>query len=334
MKSFVRKTCLVTLILAAGTMSNLLYAQPHQVNISGATLFADFFTAPASTNDYIDADGDGEYGFLGYYPYVDQLALTYPSSDTFWSVAYRGVGSGNGLSDLVNWYNANPALFSDLTVPSDFGYINRIAWATAGVLGPIADSSLPGGCPVDPCNIDIAVMDVPTTWFVYTGADTDALWNKKPMQSGYGRNPLKSWDSTQSNKLKSLGILNTNTTSANAQTVFDTEIAWVPIAIIANQGVGLPSGNISAEQLQYLNVTGRMQNGENLAVSTRDSGSGTRNGAMNTLGVDPSWGRGDNTDKKFDVEADTKLGKTHKYTNCGGSGVLEKAVETRRLGIG
>jgi hypothetical protein len=238
------------------------------------------------------------------------------------------------LSDLVNWYNKDPKLFTDLSVPSDYGYINRIAWATAGVLGTIADSSLPGGCPVDPCNIDIAVMDVPTTWFVYTGADSDSQWNKKPMQSGYGRNPLKCWDSTQSNKLKSLGTLNTNTSYPNAQTVFDTEIAWVPIAIIANQGVGLSSGNISAEQLQYLNVTGRMPNGENLAVSTRDSGSGTRNGLMNTLGVDPSWGRGDNIGTKFDAEAETKLGKTHKYTNCGGSGTLEKAVENRRLAIG
>jgi hypothetical protein len=336
MKLFVKKTCLASIILAVSALTNQLYAQQHQVNISGATLFADFFTAPASTNDYIDVDGDGQYGFLDYSPWVDQLATTYSTSDweSYWSVAYRGVGSGSGLSDLVNWYNRDPELFADLTVPADYGYINRIAWATLGVMGTIADSSLPGGCPVDPCNIDIAVMDVPTTWFVYTGADANAQWNKKPAQAGYGRNPLKTWDTTQSNKLKSLGTLNTNTSSPNAQTVFDTEIAWVPIAIIANQGIGLPSGNISAEQLQYLNVTGRMPSGENLAATTRDSGSGTRNGAMNTLGVDPSWGRGDNVDKKFDVEADTKLGKTHKYTNCGGSGVLEKAVETRRLGIG
>jgi len=336
MKLCITKTCLVTFILNVGALTSLLCAQQHQVNISGATLFADFFTAPASTNDYIDADGDGLYGFFDYAPYVDQLATTYSTSgwSSYWSVAYRGVGSGSGLSDLVNWYNKDPELFTDLTVPADYGYINRIAWATLGVMEPIANPELPGGCPVDPCNIDIAVMDVPTTWFVYAGADTDAQWNKKPAQTGYGRNPLKTWGATQSNKLKSLGTLNTNTATPNAQTVFDTEIAWVPIAIIANQGVGLPSGNISAEQLQYLNVTGRMPNGENLAAVTRDSGSGTRNGAMNTLGIDPSWGRGDNVDKKFDVESETKLGKTHKYTNCGGSGVLEKAVETRRLAIG
>jgi len=331
-----KRKCLKSIIIILSIMISPSFAQQHQVNISGATLFADFFTAPASTNDYIDADGDGLHGFFDYPPYTDQLATTYSTSgwSSYWSVAYRGVGSGNGLADLVNWHNTDPELFTDLTVPADYGYINRIMWANLGVLQPIADLSLPGGCPVDPCNIDIAVMDVPTTWFVYTGADTDAQWSKKPTESGYGRNPLKTWDNTQSNKLKSLGSLNTNTTFPNAQTVFDTEIAWVPIAVIANQGVGLPSGNITAEQLQHLFVTGRMPNGENLAVSTRDAGSGTRNGAMNTLGIDPSWGRGDNTNKKFDIESETKLGKNHKYTNCGGSGVLEKAVETRRLGIG
>ena len=47
------------LLLLIGGLTASLYAQEHQVNISGATLFADFFHAPASTNDYIDVDGDG-----------------------------------------------------------------------------------------------------------------------------------------------------------------------------------------------------------------------------------------------------------------------------------
>jgi len=331
---------MLSLVIVGGLTGSL--QAMHQVNISGATLFQSFFLAPASTNDYIDADGDGLYGFFGYSPYVDQLAATYVSGsgwNPFWAVLYRGVGSGNGLSDLVNWYGSNPSLFTHLTVPSDYGYVNRIRWANLGVLEiPPADPCLPGGCPVDPNNIDIAVMDVPTTWFVYNGATTDAQWNKRPAQAGYGRNPLKTWNGTQSNQLKTLGTLNTNTTSPNALTVFDTELAWVPIAIIANQGVGLSSGNISAEQTQYLFVTGRMPSGENLAAATRDSGSGTRNAAMNTLGMDPSWARGDNFGNKFDAESDTvattKTGKNHRINNCGGSGIMENAVQYSRLAVG
>ncbi len=345
MKKCAIKFNLVMFLMIVGVMASSLFAFPqppvHQVNISGATLFVDFFRAPASTNDYIDVDGDGFYGYHDYPPYVDQLASTYTTSgwSTYWAVLYRGVGSGNGLSDLVTWHSADPCLFTDLTIPSERGVVNRIDWAVTGVLNiPPADICLPGGCPVDPCNIDIAVMDVPTNWFVYSGSDANAQWNKKPQQAGYGRNPQKSWTGAQSNQLKSLGNLNTNVSSPDVNTAFDAEIAWVPISIIANQGVGVPDGNIAAEDLKYLFVTGRMPNGENLAAATRDSGSGTRNASMNTIGVDPSWARGDNVGAKFDAESDTvattKLGKNHRINNCGGSGIMENAVQYRRLGVG
>lgn len=334
-----KKISKLVMYLIVLTITCAALAQEHQVNISGATLFADFFAAPASTNDYIDVDNDGIYGFFYYPPYVEQLAQTYSTSywSSFWSVNYRGVGSGTGLADLVNWYNKNPEKFTDLSIPSDNSYINRILYcATGGVYQPIADMCQPGGCPVDPCNIDIAVMDVPTTWFVYNGANSDAKWNKKPTQIGYGRNPQKAWTSSQSNQLKTLGSLNTNVSSPTASTVFDTEIAWVPIAIIQNQGVGEP--NLAAENLKYLFVTGRMPNGENLAAATRDSGSGTRNGAMNTMGIDPSWGRGDNTGSKLDAESDTvatsKIGKKHQINNLGGAGIMETAVQYSRLAVG
>lgn len=335
---------LVVSLLVVGVLANYLFAtQPpvHQVNLSGATLFVDFFRAPASTNDYIDVDGDGFYGYHTYSPYVDQLATTYATSgwSSFLSVAFRGVGSGTGLADLVNWYSKDPCLFTDLSIPSERGVINRVDWAVTGVLStPPADPCLPGGCPVDPCNIDIAVMDVPTNWFVYKGAATDANWNKKPQQTGYGLNPQKSWTGSQSNQLKTLGGLNTNTSSPDACTVFDTEVAWVPMVFIANQGIGTNDGNFASNDIRYLFITGRMPNGENLAVATRDSGSGTRNGAMNTMGMDPSWGRGDNVGAKYDAETDSvatsKLGKTHRINNCGGSGIMENAVQYRRLAIG
>jgi hypothetical protein len=335
------KKFMLLLLLIGGLTASVYAGAQHQINISGATLFADFFQAPASTNDYIDVDGDGQSGFFYYPPYVEQLAATYSTSgwSSYWAVIYRGVGSGTGLSDLVTWHSNKPEVFSDLSTPSDNSCINRILYcATGGVWQPIANMSEPGGCPIDPCCIDIAAMDVPTTWFVYNGTNSDATWNKKPTQTGYGRNPQKSWSGTQSNQLKTLGNLNTNVTSPDANTVFDTEIAWVPIAIIQNQGVGTGDGNFAATDLQYLFVTGRMPNGENLVAATRDSGSGTRNGAMNTMGVDPSFGRGDNAGSKLDTENDnvatSKLGKHHQVNNLGGAGIMETAVQYSRLGVG
>ena len=77
-----------------------------------------------------------------------------------------------------------------------------------------------------------------------------------------------------------------------------------------------------------------MPNGENLAGVTRDVGSGTRNAAMSSLGIDTSWGRGDNIGERVDDKSFTNLGPGTQPTNCDGSSILENSVESRRLGIG
>jgi len=329
--------CVIVGALAM-TIGGAAMAQPYQVNVSGATLFADFFRSPASTNDSIDCDGDGFSGFSFTPPYVDQLAAQPYTAATWWHVIYRGVGSGNGLAELVSFYNTPPVdgvaePGKPLQVPAEFGLINRTEWANLGVLlVPPGDPSNPGGSPVPQNNIDIGVMDVPTSWFVKAGNAADAAWNRKPTQSGYGQNAVKSWDKNQSNTLKSLGSLNLNVASPNSQTVFDTEIAWVPIGIIGNAGTGVQDVDFS--DLQYLFVTGRTKSGENLVGATRDAGSGTRNGAMNSLGIDPSQGRGDNLGLKHENVDVTQLGPKFYPTNAGGSGIMEDIVRYHRLAIG
>ena len=44
------------MLYAAGLSVCDTYGNLHQVNISGATLFANFFAAPAGTNDYLGVD--------------------------------------------------------------------------------------------------------------------------------------------------------------------------------------------------------------------------------------------------------------------------------------
>ena len=144
-----------------------------------------------------------------------------------------------------------------------------------------------------------------------------------------------------SSKLKSLEretpsgeivALNTNTDAPDADTVFDTAIAWVPIAIVANRGTGLQ--DVSVSTLQYLFVTGRMPSGENLVAATRDAGSGTRNAWCNSLNVDPSRGNGDNRGGRTTATSQTNLGSCHRTTNCGSSSHMENGVQQRRLAIG
>lgn len=125
---------------------------------------------------------------------------------------------------------------------------------------------------------------------------------------------------------------NVDYANPNEWTIYDFTAAWLPIAIISNRGTDLE--NIRYSEAQYLFTTGRMPNGENLAAATRDAGSGTRNGAMNSLGIDPSWGRGDNIgDKTKDAQTDL-LGPIHQPTNKGGSSRMEGAVQNNRLAVG
>ncbi len=126
--------------------------------------------------------------------------------------------------------------------------------------------------------------------------------------------------------------LNTNTISPNSDTVFDVPAAWVPIVYIANRGSGVQ--NVKFSEMQYLYTTGRMPNGENLVATTRSVGSGTRNGHMNSTGIDTSWGRGDNLGNEVVGSSFFQIGPNTQPTNAEGSGEEESSLESRRLGVG
>jgi len=337
-KRFLVSALAVTItIIAVRAATAQSYLYNGEISIAGATLFRDFFRFPASTNDYIDADGDGIAGKFNSWP-PDQLAVTFvPGSPltTHWIVQYRGVGSVNGLSEFL----ASQGCGTVATRIPDPGYFNRFLYAQAGTYnwtGPYGDVS---GTPRTPDQIDLAVLDVPTDWAVLTAGGTPK-WNLKPGMPGYGRCPIKSstdWgyelaDLTVSCPGGSQVVFNKNVGSPDVLTIFDTPIAWVPIAIIANRGTGLHQ--LKASEMQYLYVTGRMPNGENLVAATRDAGSGTRNGVMNTLGIDPSWGRGDNLGSETTSSSRFILGPNHQPTNSASSSRLQDVAKDRRLAVG
>jgi len=331
----------IALIGGAVAAPAAVVIQGDEINISGATLFTDFFSTPNSTNDYIDVDDDGVFGFDPDTFLVDQLAPTYTCPDWlgYWMVQYRGVGSGNGLAELVDYH-----LLDEISedIPSGVGYINRVKFADGGAMVSTGCGvDWPSGTPYAPTSVDVAVLDVPVRWFV-TQSGSPA-WHANPGAPGYGSCPLLSWDEGYKNELKTLEredpndpnaiiTLNTNTDAPDDKTIFDTQIAWVPISIISNRGADLE--NVKVSELKHLFITGRMPNGENLVAATRDSGSGTRNGGMNSLGIDPSWARGDNLGSKNKNADKTRLGPNHQATNSGGSGIMEDVVKRRQLAVG
>ncbi len=338
-------TCTAAMALTTPTVAQTYPA--GQVNVSGATLFRDFFTFPASTNDYIDVNGDGNAGSLGTFP-PPQLAGEYntPAFNTaHFTFNYRGVGSGNGLAEMRDYQLARlDARAGGLpgvgNYPAEGGIINQVQYVDNGTGLPvpgIGNAANPGGSPVVQTSIDIGVMDVPTSWFVTNPQAATPSWNARPGDASYGTNPLTTV-AGQGNQLKSLsdGItatpLNTNTASPDDHTVFDTTLAWTPVGYIANPGTGLEEVRVT--ELQHLFTSGRMPNGENLIGATRDSGSGTRNAAMNSLGIDPSFGRGENISVKTSTSNFDELGPDYSPDAKGGSSRMEGAVQNGRLAVG
>lgn len=334
-----------------------------QVNIAGATLFADFYSTRGSTNDFIDVDGDGDSGSTN--QFVDQLAEEYDGTyfdemDEWWLLQVRSVGSVNGYREFVTWqligeFNAD--------APSETGVLNRDQWATNGAAVTFTTSfgTFPAaagspwttwGTPEAWDTVDLAILDVPGSWA--TTITGTPKWDRNPGQGGFGLNEQVSWDAGFGQKLVTLAIPDPNDPNTllelklaasdpngpfDNDTLFDTTIAWGPVVPISTQGSDIES--IAATDLQYLLVTGRLSNGNNIVGSTRDAGSGTRNGYNNTLGIDPSWGRGDNLGSKWSSDDVTvgdpltgRLGPAHNPTNNGGSSRMETVVQNRRMAIG
>ncbi|MBY0307821.1 MAG: substrate-binding domain-containing protein, partial [Phycisphaerales bacterium] len=254
---------------------------------------------------------------------------------------------------------------------TDGAYFNRTLFTAGGVaFGPGAsafNAANPGGFPwlsTEPAagesptpvfpggagnglRADITPLDVPTRWAVAKpGAPS---FNRKPAENGYGNNPATTRRkdgvataygdaaTTAGTYWSRLADQGTATLAGpgvlpDGNTLFDTPLAYAPVAPITNVGTGLQQ--IKMSELRHLFVTGRMPSGENLTAITRDAGSGTRNGFMNSIRVDPSYGAGENIGVESNAAAEQQPGAAYTPSNKGGSGTLETCVRYTRLGVG
>ncbi|MGD9789660.1 MAG: GC-type dockerin domain-anchored protein [Phycisphaerales bacterium] len=349
------------LAIAAGTCAAVGMANAQTViNISGATLLENYVKAPASTNDFIDCDNDGVAGSLGSLS-IDQLAPTTPGVSD-WVVQYRSVGSVNGFNELTRFgdptcatgdHNNAAGILGQPTTsggtPSGVAsaaYMNRTLYINGGLAVGAYDSTNPGGAPFtsagDVICIDIAPLDVATKWATRKVGGT-SNWDKTPLAVGYGTNPVISVNKTGgasgaglSNQLVDLNGRNhfdpSNPGLADSNTIFDNELAFAPIAPVVNFGTGITQVKMS--ELQHLFSTGRAITGENLITHTRDVGSGTRNAFMNSIGVDPSFGRGENIGSIITSSSQSLVGPNFFPSNKGSNGRMEETIRNTRLGIG
>lgn len=365
------------ILLAAGTCTGAAVAQSGLVNVSGATLLENYVRSFASTNDYIDVDGNGVAGYLG--TGLQQLAPSGPSILTQpLHIQYRAVGSVNGFIELTRFGSGRCATGDDVNTAGILGnrpaanvngvasnaYHNRILYINNGNSGGIPGTynfANPGGSPVTSnavyqvlyaspgtssggqmC-IDVSPIDVSSSLATKKSGGSPA-WNRKPLEAGYGTNPILSATrpfgatgfGNLSNELADLNGRNLfdpqNPGAADSNTIFDNSLAFAPIAPVVNYGTGVQ--RFTMTELQHLFLTGRAASGENFIVSTRDVGSGTRNAFNNCIGIDPSFGRGDNIGGISTSGNQHLLGNEFTPTNKGSNGGMEQVLRNTRLGIG
>ncbi|MDX2115718.1 MAG: hypothetical protein SFZ24_08890 [Planctomycetota bacterium] len=144
-------------------------ARPFVINVTGATLMENFIKAPASTNDFLDVDGDTRI-VPGQ---IDNLAGVLPANPydatLWWVVQYRVVGSVNGFQELLD-FGPGCAVGNDIGDPSgattvqnsppnglssdvmQIGYVNSQQFTVNGQPGGTASAQFnannPGGMPV------------------------------------------------------------------------------------------------------------------------------------------------------------------------------------------
>lgn len=362
----------LAVLACAGGCMGWANAQTGLINVSGATLLENYVKSNASTNDYIDVDGNGVAGWLQ--SGIQQLAPSGPSNTSqVWGVQYRVTGSVNGFIELTRFGSGSCASGNDTNAAGILGtrtgvagsasgaYFNRTLYINATGATGAYNQGNPGGAPQTAGGlyqslfaapntgsggticIDVSPLDV-SSQLATQKPGGSPRWDSKPTEAGYGTNPVVSGSrpfgaagfGSLSSELAGLNGRNVfdpaNPSAANSNTIFDSSLFFAPIAPVTNYGTGLT--RVTMTQIQHLFTTGRSITGENFTVCTRDVGSGTRNAFNNATGVDPSFGVGDNIGGLATGSNTSLLGNEYTPTNKGSNGRMEEVVRNSRLGIG
>ncbi len=353
----------IVLAAAGAAMAASSVASAQQlINVSGSSLLGSFVRGGASTND-----------FIGVSAQTPALGTQLASGTGAWSVNYRVSGSINGFDELLTFGYPNFTTAADDRTVGNITplnslqltdeWFNRVQYITSGVTSGIYNGLNAGGqpkrantngadrsvvdAPTGGVTLDAAFLDVPAIWGVKQPGAADPLL--RPVQPGYGQNARLSagLDGSAtgsaaggglSNALITLGTRNLasdpnrGVTPYDNNTVFEIPLTLAPIAPVTNPGTGIRQMKMT--ELQWLFTTGRAKTGENFVVCTRDVGSGTRNGFMNAIGIDPSFGVGDNVGLQSNSGNQNLLGPHFYPTNKGATSGMLNTLRNHRLAIG
>jgi hypothetical protein len=204
--------------------------------------------------------------------------------------------------------------------------------------------------------VQMAISDV-TTRQGFSTAGASGAFNKRPGEAGYGKgNAALSLGATTSgigqgnvrHELVDATLLNMPAATINPRTGaafgsgawntagvdnLDNEtVAITATLFVANPGSGLEK--LNRNDAQFLQAAGRLANGADFNVSTRDVNSGTLNVAATNVGLDSSFAVGEN-DNGSGTTAETNIGGPLKFSNkTSGGSLLRPTVQNSRMALG
>jgi hypothetical protein len=276
-------------------------------------------------------------------------------------------GGGFACGDPAGFVTTPEGVEIAAATAGDGAFHSRTRYIDAGMpSSPIFNAANPGGAPVRSTfdtlqatyaspgtpsaggiRVDIAPIDVPAVWASRLSGGAPSF-DANPGAGGYGLNsrltvdtrPLATGGACEpgiDHFLADIGDLRLYDPTlppepAATDIIFDTSIAFAPVACITNLGTGIEQLEMS--DVRHVFATGRLMSGENVVAVTRDSGSGTRNAFNNSIGLDPSWGVGDNMGPFSAFASWDRLGPEFVPSSKGGSGRVEATVQNHRLSVG
>lgn len=246
--------------------------------------------------------------------------------------------SGNQTYDTYDADNYHQTFGGNI-----LGGQNRVQWAISDVnaaqgfskTGTGAFSLTPGSAGYGKGNALLSsgnVSGLGTSGSRQQLVDEDALNMKTDRPNPHST--IGAGDGPTNHNTYGAGSWNTNGTG----NLVNKTVAITATVIAANPGTGLTQ--INKGDAQWLQLTGRLQNGVDFNVTERDVNSGTRNVVALNTGVDPSWTVGDNDGGDGGATAtagseQSSIGANMKFSGkTAGGAQLRPTVQNNRMAIG
>lgn len=210
--------------------------------------------------------------------------------------------------------------------------------------------------------VQMAVSDVNAKQGFSVGSNAAAAWNRLPGTNGYGKGnqalalagpgDIQGLGSANVRHEMNIGdVANMKATDTNPNTgaaygvgpwnsagvdnLHNTVVANGGLTYVANPGTGLT--RVNRGNAVWLHTTGRLANGADFNVASRDAYSGTINTAVTNIGLDVSWATGENDSGNGNVNGvqQTRIGADIRFSNkTSGSSQVRPTVQNARMGFG